>query len=524
MSEERKSGWFGRLFRRESERQETPSPVTEERDWRPEEPVLPPERPTPPGEPERPQPEPARIEDEVLDRAPLAEPEPGPEPERPQATAPYEEPEPAPAAEPEPAPTPEPEPALSAGPEPADEPAAKAGWVGRLFRREHEQPQAPPPAAEAYDRRTGPPAEPVSIDDPGAPSEPVEHVEPEPVIEDAVRVEAEPASAPLEASAYTPEPAPAPAPRTGWLARLRQGLSRSSNALTGNIAGIFTKKKLDDETLEELEEALIMADLGVETSTRMVQRIRDERFGKEVTETEIREALARQIAEVLEEVAEPLPIRDDARPQVVLVAGVNGVGKTTTIGKLAKQQMLQGRKVMMAACDTFRAAAVEQLEIWGNRNGCPVMKAKTGADAAGLAYDALAHAKREGYDLLLIDTAGRLQNKTELMEELAKIVRVIQKLEPDAPHDVLLVLDATTGQNVFNQVDLFNHMVELTGFIVTKLDGSAKGGVVVALAERFGLPVHAVGVGEAIDDLRPFEPDAFARGLLGLDADRRDAA
>jgi fused signal recognition particle receptor len=416
----------------------------------------------------------------------------------------------------------------------------KKGWFGRLFRRETE-PQEPPLTSleeatpleeatapreeiEADDRRAlDDSADRLEIEDPGASVEPVEHIEP------AAAPEPEPEPAepePAEEVEWQPAPQPIaePTPRTGWLARLRQGLSRSSGALTGNIAGIFTRKKLDDETLEELEEALIMADLGVETSTRMVQRIRDERFGKEVTETEIREALAKQIAEVLEEVAEPLPVRDDARPQVVLVAGVNGVGKTTTIGKLAKQQMLMGRKVMMAACDTFRAAAVEQLEIWGNRNGCPVMKAKTGADAAGLAYDALARARREGYDLLLIDTAGRLQNKAELMEELAKIVRVIQKLEPEAPHDVLLVLDATTGQNVFNQVDLFNHMVELTGFIVTKLDGSAKGGVVVALAERFGLPVHAVGVGEAIDDLRAFEPDAFARGLLGLDTDQRDAA
>jgi fused signal recognition particle receptor len=392
----------------------------------------------------------------------------------------------------------------------------KSGWLGRLFRREQqpepEQPENPPPGEEAQAAWREPEPEPIPIEDPGAMREPVEHPEPEPAVVEEWR--AEPIPVPAD------EPAPEPTAKTGWLARLRQGLSRSSGALTGNIAGIFTKKKLDDETLEELEEALIMADLGVETSTRMVQRIRDERFGKEVTETEIREALAQQIAEVLEEVAEPLPVRDEARPQVVLIAGVNGVGKTTTIGKIAKQQMLMGRRVMMAACDTFRAAAVEQLEIWGNRNGCPVMKAKTGADAAGLAYDALARARREGYDLLLIDTAGRLQNKAELMEELAKIVRVIQKLEPAAPHDVLLVLDATTGQNVFNQVDLFNAMVELTGFVVTKLDGSAKGGVVVALAERFGLPVHAVGVGEGIDDLRPFEPEAFARGLLGLDETR----
>ena len=396
----------------------------------------------------------------------------------------------------------------------------KSGWLGRLFRREPhpetEPQEIPPPVEEAPAAWREPEPEPVSIDDPGAVREPVEHAEPEPVVEEVWRVEPTPES--------RAQPEAEPAPKTGWLARLRQGLSRSSNALTGNIAGIFTRKKLDDETLEELEEALIMADLGVETSSRMVQRIRDERFGKEVTETEIKEALAQQIAEVLEEVAEPLPVRDGANPQVVLIAGVNGVGKTTTIGKLAKQQMLQGRRVMMAACDTFRAAAVEQLEIWGNRNGCPVMKAKTGADAAGLAYDALARARREGYDLLLIDTAGRLQNKAELMEELAKIVRVIQKLEPAAPHDVILVLDATTGQNVFNQVDLFNAMVELTGFVVTKLDGSAKGGVVVALAERFGLPVHAVGVGEGIDDLKPFAPEAFARGLLGLEPRERDAA
>ncbi len=402
----------------------------------------------------------------------------------------------------------------------------KSGWLGRLFRREQQpepgQPETPPAGEETSTAWREAEPEPVSIDDPGAVSEPVEHAEPEPAVDAAWRAEAGPE--PRWEPEPEPEPVPEPAAKTGWLARLRQGLSRSSGALSANLTGIFTKKRLDDETLEELEEALIMADLGVETSTRMVQRIRDERFGKEVTEIEIKEALAQQIAEVLDEVAEPLPVRAGAHPQVVLIAGVNGVGKTTTIGKLAKQQMLQGRRVMMAACDTFRAAAVEQLEIWGNRNGCPVMKAKTGADAAGLAYDALARAEREGYDLLLIDTAGRLQNKAELMEELAKIVRVIQKLEPEAPHDVILVLDATTGQNVFNQVDLFNAMVELTGFVVTKLDGSAKGGVVVALAERFGLPVHAVGVGEGIDDLRAFEPEAFARGLLGLDPRERDAA
>ena len=306
--------------------------------------------------------------------------------------------------------------------------------------------------------------------------------------------------------------------KKGWLQRLRSGLSRSSTALTENISGIFTKRKLDDDTLEELEDALIMADLGVETAARMARRIAEDRFGKDVTDEEIRTALAAEIASILEPVAEALPVRSEHRPQVVLVVGVNGVGKTTTIGKLAKQQMLAGRKVLMAACDTFRAAAVEQLEIWGERNGCPVMKANTGADAAGLAFDALERAGREGYDVLLVDTAGRLQNKRGLMDELAKIVRVLRKRDPSAPHDVLLVLDATTGQNTHSQVEVFKEMVDVTGLVVTKLDGTAKGGVVVALAERFGLPVHAVGVGETIDDLRPFEAEVFARSLLGLEA------
>ncbi len=415
----------------------------------------------------------------------------------------------------------------------------RKGWFGRLYRREKEHSDSVEDGPAAGERSAEPAT--VKLSDDAAASLDLSGYEiaqgaaagqaeaddlrlnspePELTLEPAAKVPADPAVVAVR----EPLPFGEPAGRGGWLSRLRQGLSRSSNALAGSITGIFARRKLDDETLEELEEALIMADLGVETAARMVQKIAHGRFGREVSDLEIREALAKEMAEVLAEVAEPLPVRVGACPQVVLIAGVNGVGKTTTIGKLAKQQMLLGRRVMMAACDTFRAAAVEQLEIWGNRNGCPVMKARTGADAAGLAYDALARAAREGYDLLLIDTAGRLQNKTELMEELAKIVRVIQKLEPDAPHDVILVLDATTGQNVFNQVDLFNAMVELTGFVVTKLDGSAKGGVVVALAERFGLPVHAVGVGEAIDDLRPFEPEAFARGLLGLDHGERDAA
>jgi len=354
----------------------------------------------------------------------------------------------------------------------------KGGWFSRLRRRQPEADTAQPP---------------------------------EPATDSAV---AEPAGDASEAEAAA-EAAPA---KGGWLQRLRAGLARSSNALKESIGGIFTKRRLDDETLEELEDALIMADLGVETAAKTVQRIAKGRFGKEVSEVEIRTALADEIAQILEPVAQPMRARAELRPQVVVIAGVNGVGKTTTIGKLARQQLMDGRRVMLAACDTFRAAAVEQLEIWGERNGCPVMKAKTGADAAGLAYDALDRARREGYDLLLIDTAGRLHNKQVLMDELAKILRVLKKLDPTAPHDTLLVLDATTGQNTLAQVETFKEMVDISGLVVTKLDGTAKGGVVVALAERFGLPVHAVGVGESIEDLRPFEARAFARSLLGLEA------
>ena len=304
----------------------------------------------------------------------------------------------------------------------------------------------------------------------------------------------------------------------GWISRLKAGLSRSSGDLTQKIASVVTRRRLDQETLDELEEALITADLGVETSAVLVQAVAKDRFGKEVTDTEIREALAAAVARELEPVAEPLPHRARFRPQVVLVCGVNGTGKTTTIGKLANQAVGAGLKVVLAACDTFRAAAVEQLEVWGRRNGVPVIRGKEGADPAGLAFDALERARAEGADLLMIDTAGRLQNKQGLMDELRKIVRVLKKVDPDAPHDVVLVLDATTGQNAHNQVEVFKAMVDLTGLIVTKLDGTAKGGVVVALARRFRLPIHAIGVGETIEDLRSFEATSFARALLGLES------
>ena len=308
------------------------------------------------------------------------------------------------------------------------------------------------------------------------------------------------------------------APRTGWLARLRAGLSRTSTALKDSIGGIFTRKKLDAASLEELEEALIMADLGVTASASLVEKLRKERFGRDVTDEEVRGILADAVTKVLEPWATPIPHRERFRPQVLLICGVNGTGKTTTVGKLARQANDAGLKVVLAACDTFRAAAVEQLQIWGQRNGVPVITGKTGGDPAGLAFDALQKAQAERADLLLIDTAGRLHNKAALMEELKKIVRVLKKLDPQAPHDTILVLDATTGQNAHRQVETFKEMVAVSGLIVTKLDGTAKGGVVVSLAETYKLPVHAIGVGEGIEDLRPFEARPFARALLGLEA------
>jgi len=309
-------------------------------------------------------------------------------------------------------------------------------------------------------------------------------------------------------------------PRTSWWQRLRGGLARTSGQLTGSIASILVRRRLDEATLEELEEALISADLGVETAADLVDKLRRERFGKDIGDVEVREALAEQIAAILRPCAEPLPHRPAYRPQVVLICGVNGTGKTTTIGKLAKQARDAGLSVVLAACDTFRAAAVEQLQVWGERNNVPVLAAKPGADPAGLAYEALERARAEGADLLMIDTAGRLHNKAALMDELRKIIRVLKKLDPAAPHDNVLVLDATTGQNALRQVETFRELVDVSGLIVTKLDGTAKGGVVVALARRFGLPLHAVGVGESIDDLRAFDADAFARALLGLDERR----
>jgi fused signal recognition particle receptor len=304
--------------------------------------------------------------------------------------------------------------------------------------------------------------------------------------------------------------------KTGWLGRLAAGLKRTSSRLGEGITGIFTKRRLDQATLGELEDLLIGADLGPATAAKLVEELGRGRLDKEIGETEVREILAESIAKLLEPVARPLVPDPAKKPFVVLVVGVNGSGKTTTIGKLAKLYRDEGKKVILAAGDTFRAAAIEQLKIWGERTGASVIARESGADAAGLAYDALAQARAEGADLLLIDTAGRLHNKADLMAELTKIIRVVRKLDPTAPQECLLVLDATIGQNAHLQVETFKALVQVTGLVVTKLDGTARGGVLVALAERFGLPVRAIGVGEGADDLRPFAAASYARSLLGL--------
>ena len=304
---------------------------------------------------------------------------------------------------------------------------------------------------------------------------------------------------------------------SGFFSRLKEGLSRSTQKLSSSITAVFTKRKLDEAALDELEELLIAADLGPAAAGRVIDAFRRTRFGTDVTDEEIKIALAEEITAILAPVAHPLEIDASHAPHVVLVVGVNGTGKTTTIGKFAQFYRDQGLRPMLVAGDTFRAAAVEQLQIWGERTGAPVVSGKPESDAAGLAFTALERARLEGIDVLLIDTAGRLHNKTALMDELAKIIRVMQKLDPTAPHSTVLVLDATTGQNALNQVEVFQDLVNIDGLIVTKLDGSARGGVVVALAEEFGLPVHAVGVGEKVGDLRPFDASEFARGLVGGD-------
>ena len=305
--------------------------------------------------------------------------------------------------------------------------------------------------------------------------------------------------------------------KLGWFSRLKQGLKKSSSALTEGITGIFTKKRLDASTLEELEDLLIMSDLGVAVSARVCERLAKNRFDKSISAEEVQQALAEEIGEIMEDVAKPLEVNGENTPHVILMVGVNGAGKTTTIGKIAKQFKNQGKSVMLAAGDTFRAAATQQLQIWGQRNNIPVVVGKEGCDAAGLIYDAIEKARNTNTDILMVDTAGRLQNKGYLMDELKKIIRVISKFDQTAPHNTVLILDATTGQNAVLQTEVFLEMAGITGIIMTKLDGTARGGVLVACAEKFRLPIHAIGVGETIDDLQPFDASDFSKMLVGVD-------
>ncbi|MGP9822575.1 signal recognition particle-docking protein FtsY [Salinarimonas sp. NSM] len=317
--------------------------------------------------------------------------------------------------------------------------------------------------------------------------------------------------------APAPPPSPAAAPKASWWKRLTQGLARTSSSMGGAITSLFTKRKLDATTLEDLEDILIQADLGVPAATRITEAVAKGRYDKEIPPEEVKRVLATEVERSLAPVARPLEIDRARKPFVVLMVGVNGAGKTTTIGKLAAKFRAQKLSVTMAAGDTFRAAAIEQLKVWGERTGATVVAREQGADAAGLAFDALTEARRAGTDVLLVDTAGRLQNKAGLMSELEKIVRVMRKVDPSAPHAALLVLDATVGQNALSQVELFQKAAGVTGLVMTKLDGTARGGILVALAERFGLPVHFIGVGEGVEDLEPFAAKDFARAIAGLD-------
>ena len=357
--------------------------------------------------------------------------------------------------------------------------------------------------------------------------EPEPEPEPAPALEPEPTATAEPKPEPEVTPVPEPEPTPEPAPepvmtRAAPIDPFASEPEEEAPAKPGFLGRMLGRKAaepekkrvLDDDMLEQLEELLIASDMGVDTALRVTANMAEGRFGRRLGASDIKRLMAEEVARIMEPVARPLPLYPK-KPQVVLVVGVNGSGKTTTIGKLASQFRAAGKSVVIAAGDTFRAAAVEQLQVWGDRAGVPVLTAPEGSDPASLAFDAMTKAEADGADLLMIDTAGRLQNRSDLMEELAKIVRVIRKKDPDAPHNTLLVLDATTGQNALSQVETFQKMSDVSGLVMTKLDGTAKGGVLVALADKFGLPIHAIGVGEQIDDLAPFDPEEFAAALTG---------
>jgi len=334
---------------------------------------------------------------------------------------------------------------------------------------------------------------------------------------ETIIIDEEPSEQTESEAPAAPVIAETPEKKLSWWQRLTQGMRRTSSSIGERLNALFTKRKLDAATIEDLEDILVQADLGVEMATRITGRLADGRFDKEIAPEEVKAVLAEEVEKSLVSVARPLEVDTTKKPFVILMVGVNGSGKTTTIGKMTAKFKAQGLKVMLAAGDTFRAAAIEQLKVWGDRAGVPVLAAAQGADAAGLAYEALEQARRDGIDLLMVDTAGRLQNKTGLMAELEKIVRVMKKVDPEAPHATLLVLDATVGQNALSQVELFQKAAGVTGLIMTKLDGTARGGILVALADKFAVPVHFIGIGEGVDDLEPFEARDFARAIAGLD-------
>jgi fused signal recognition particle receptor len=490
----------------------------------PDEPVpTPPEEPAPPPTPERPAP------------APTPEkPAPAPTPEEPTPQPTPAEPEPAPTPVPPPAPQPpapqpvEPEPAPVEIPPPAEpvhEPQPSV--PPEIPVQPPETPGTPPPEV---------PAQPTPVEIP-APSQPTElpPAESLPPIRQPSPVETEPVLAEIAPELEaTPKPAagkvvvtkkveqkaepaaPQPVARPNWFQRLKTGLSRSSKELGDNISGVFTKSRLTEDIVDDLEEVLIRADLGMETAIRITDTLSSGRYGRQTTEADVRQVMAQEVEKVLAPVAMPLELDLSHKPHVILVVGVNGTGKTTTIGKLAAKLTAGGLSVMLAAGDTFRAAAIEQLKIWGERTNSPVVASKLGADAAGLAWDAYEKAKASGSDVLIIDTAGRLQNRTELMAELEKIVRVLGKHDPEAPHTVLQTVDATTGQNALNQVEIFRNVAGVNGLVMTKLDGTARGGILVAIAAKHKLPVYFIGVGEQVDDLEPFSAGDFAKAIAGV--------
>ncbi len=516
--------------------QPEPAPETEPSPP-PEQPVTPEPRPeTPPKQPEEVPPEPVRPEPARPEPTPEVPPAPEPEPAKPETPTPAPE-TPKPPVEVPPSPpqeTPEPRPVeIPAAPEPApaEAPVEVPGQaptpasLSPHSRGEGEGQHRPIQVAapQRTDFVTASPAgspefspadaAPHSLPDLLPAGGEKEALAPPPPQAERGKVTVSKKVEQKQAPVVAPPPA---APRASWFQRMREGLARSSRELTGNIAGVFTKRKLDDDTLQDLEDVLIRADLGVETALRVTDSLAASRYGKDVSDAEVRAVMAAEVEKVLAPVALPLELDLSHKPHVILVVGVNGTGKTTTIGKLAAKLTDGGLSVMLAAGDTFRAAAIEQLKIWGERTNSPVIATKLGADAAGLAYDAFEKAKEAGSDVLIIDTAGRLQNKAELMAELEKIVRVLGKLDPEAPHTVLQTVDATTGQNALNQVEIFRNVAGVNGLVMTKLDGTARGGILVAIAAKHRLPVYFIGVGEQVDDLEPFSAGDFAKAIAGV--------